>query len=299
MEFLYKLYDMEYFAVGLLIVIAILVFLFLLILFFGKKEENERKLEETKKLELEKNGFKEVEEVKEELKVPEIPQPVLEPVVESEVQKEVPTFENPFVKEELKVEQSNNEVELEIPAISENETSVEESKELMYFDLPIVETKNDETELNSFVSDVENNVVEEKEEVKNMGAVLPKIDIDNLFQTNTEATINKEVVEEIPNIEPINLMTEEVKVETPKVEAPFSSVYTNNELPKKNNNVFELPKFPDFVTINLASKSEHNGIAGATPSIICKQFIFNASSHLYEVSPPTVINITSFWDIIT
>ena len=255
MEFLYKLYDMEYFAVGLLIVIAILVFLFLLILFFGKKEEKERKLEETKKLELEKNGFKEVEEVKEELKVPEIPQPVLEPVVESEIQEEVPTFENPFVKEELKVEQSNNEVELEIPAISENETSVEESKELMYFDLPIVETKNDETELNSFVSDVENNVVEEKE-VKNMGAVLPEIDIDNLFQTNTEATINKEVVEEIPNIEPINLMTEEVKVETPKVEAPFSSVYTNNELPKKNNNVFELPKMADLPKLKEESNVE-------------------------------------------
>ena len=123
MEFLYKLYDMEYFPVALLIVIAILVFLFLLILFFGKKEEKERKLEETKKLELEKNGFKEVETGKEELKVPEIPQPVLEQVenVEQNVQTDavIPTFES-SIEEEINVEQSNDEVitpSFEIPVI--------------------------------------------------------------------------------------------------------------------------------------------------------------------------------------
>ena len=48
MEFLYKLYESEYFGIGLFIVITILTFLFLVILFFGKKDEKVRKLEETK-----------------------------------------------------------------------------------------------------------------------------------------------------------------------------------------------------------------------------------------------------------
>lgn len=244
MEFLYKLYDMEYFPVALLIVIAILVFLFLLILFFGKKEEKERKLEETKKLELEKNGFKEVETGKEELKVPEIPQPVLEQVenVEQNVQTDavIPTFES-SIEEEINVEQSNDEVitpSFEIPVISETENIIEK----------------DEEKLNSFVSDVENNEVEQQEENKSADTVLSEIDIDSLFETNIETAVTEE---EVPDIEPISLeepIFEEVEVS--KVETPFSSVYTNNELSKKDNMAFELPKMADLPKLKEESNVE-------------------------------------------
>lgn len=78
MEFLYKLYDKEYFGIMLFILITVLLLLFLIILFFGKKDEK-KKLEETKKLELANaDAFKEVDDNTKELKVPEIEQPVVE-----------------------------------------------------------------------------------------------------------------------------------------------------------------------------------------------------------------------------
>lgn len=51
MEFLDKLYESNYFGIGLFAVICFLVVTFLIVLFFGKKDEKKRKLEETAKLE--------------------------------------------------------------------------------------------------------------------------------------------------------------------------------------------------------------------------------------------------------
>lgn len=246
MEFLYKLYDMEYFAVGLLIVIAILVFLFLLILFFGKKEEKERKLEETNRLNLEStNAFKEVEAIKEELKIPEIPQPTLD-IIDNDVKEEMvqePTFDVPYVEEPLKTEISNSEsFEMELPKVE-----------------PI---KLDE----SFVSDITTNlndseIVEENSvEIPNVEPVLPEINIDSLFQTNLD-----EVQPEEKNEEQVEV-SEIPKIETPKVEAPFSSVYTNNEMPrmveevkteeKKPVTAFELPKMAEMPKLKEESNIE-------------------------------------------
>ena len=49
-DFLYKLYNYEYFGTYLMIIIAVLVLLFIIVLFFGKKDKKKREIEETKKL---------------------------------------------------------------------------------------------------------------------------------------------------------------------------------------------------------------------------------------------------------
>ncbi len=49
-EFLNRLYNYEYFGTYLLISIAVLILLFIIVLFFGKKDQKNRELEATKKL---------------------------------------------------------------------------------------------------------------------------------------------------------------------------------------------------------------------------------------------------------
>ncbi len=53
----------------------------------------------------------------------------------------------------------------------------------------------------------------------------------------------------------------------------------------------EVPKFPDFVTINCAFESIQRGIDGRIESTTCRYSQFMALEHLYEVSPPIVIKI--------
>ena len=63
MEFLNKLYESNYFGIGLFAVISFLVVTFLVVLFFGKKDEQKRKLENTSNnanLNNDINGFKEI-----------------------------------------------------------------------------------------------------------------------------------------------------------------------------------------------------------------------------------------------
>ena len=59
MEFLNKIYESNYFGIGLFAVISFLVIMFLIVLFFGKKDEKKRKLEETNKLDINNDAFKE------------------------------------------------------------------------------------------------------------------------------------------------------------------------------------------------------------------------------------------------
>ena len=61
MDFLNKLYESNYFGIGLFAVIAFLVVTFLIVLFFGKKDEKKRKLEATQKI-ASNNTFKETTE---------------------------------------------------------------------------------------------------------------------------------------------------------------------------------------------------------------------------------------------
>lgn len=77
MDFLNKLYESNYFGIGLFAVIAFLVVTFLIVLFFGKKDEKKRKLEATQKLTAD-NTFKETTEPT-PVEIPANPEPV-EPI---------------------------------------------------------------------------------------------------------------------------------------------------------------------------------------------------------------------------
>lgn len=218
MEFLYKLYDNEYFGIALFIVIAILIFLFLLILFFGKKDEKKRKLEETKRLELEStNAFKETNENIESLEIPEIKQPEV-------------------LNQDQEVLPVNN-----LENANETEDSMINVPTLDVTDFDLKE----ETKENSPIN-IELPKIDEHKENSNENSV----DIDNLFQTNLELPKENKESEEI--IEKTN------DVISSKIEAPFSSVYVNKEEEikldnTKNNNEFsfELPKMavPESETI--------------------------------------------------
>lgn len=220
MEFLYKLYDNEYFGIGLFIVIAILIFLFLLILFFGKKDEKKRKLEETKKLELENtNAFKESNDTVEALNIPEIEQPVINESVVSENK-----------DQELN---KSDEILFNIPKLEEPVLQSATTQQ------PTVAPTNEV---------VEQSVSEINEDVKASDDVqkpIEDININELFQTNLNELPKEAIVEEVKNED----------IVLPKVEAPFSSVYVNNkeekveQEEKKNINpiMFELPKRVDEV----------------------------------------------------
>lgn len=102
MDFLDTLFRYEYFGPILFGIIAVLIIIFFIILFFGKKDEKERKLEETRRLELANaNAFKE-EDTEVALEVtpsePMVVEPVVTPGLEEAVN-EVPYEDseiNPF-----------------------------------------------------------------------------------------------------------------------------------------------------------------------------------------------------------
>lgn len=76
MDFLNKLYESNYFGIGLFAVISFLVVTFLIVLFFGKKDEKKRKLEETNNIKLDNNNqaFKETSEAQPvEVPMPQAP----------------------------------------------------------------------------------------------------------------------------------------------------------------------------------------------------------------------------------
>lgn len=233
MEFLYKLYESEYFGIGLFIVITILTFLFLVILFFGKKDEKVRKLEETKKLELEnETAFKQTNDNIEDLSIPVIEQPQEEVVVQEQKNTDTPLVEEP--KEEVSnltgvdLAAFNQEVEksLNKPTGLENPTTVEE------------------------IPTISNPKMEE------MQQPVEDVDINNLFQTNIEPiqeenTVQQEKVLDIEEAKP--------EMELPKTEAPFSSVYVNKEetivppvqeVHEEEKQGFELPKMAEMPKLN-------------------------------------------------
>lgn len=237
MEFLYKLYDNKYFGITLFIVIAILIFLFLLILFFGKKDEKKRKLEETKKLELENaNTFKETDENVESLEIQEIAQPNLDLENTSDVSNEI--VQN-------NIEQSNDDILLEIPKLNidddvvvkpELNSSIQDDNAInnLSFELPKIDKSIEKNDDNNELND---------------------INIDDLFQTNIELP-KEEKIENNLSVEPVKEEVQENLNSTFRtVEAPFSSVYINkeenviaNKEPEKNTSfspMFELPKMAD------------------------------------------------------
>lgn len=242
MEFLYKLYDNEYFGIALFIVIAILIFLFLLILFFGKKDEKKRKLEETKRLELESaNAFKETNENVESLEIPEIAQPTLNAGKENAVP--------------LKF---NDEVVLNTPTLDVSSVGSNTINNTVSLDNSLLSSQTSDLESTNLQSNILNNddfidLPKTNDFTTTENVNENSLDIDNLFQTNIElpkenATVdNHQLNIEMPEIK-------EEKHDALKVEAPFSSVYINKqedinktELPEENVQPlgFELPKMAE------------------------------------------------------
>lgn len=238
MEFLYKLYDNEYFGIALFIVIAILIFLFLLILFFGKKDEKKRKLEETKRLELEStNAFKETNENVESLEIPEIAQPTLNVEQENTVPLE-----------------SNDEVVLNTPTLDVSSVNSDNINNTVSSDNNLLNSQTADLDSIDLQSNIlNNNEVIDLPKTSDLATNENSLDIDNLFQTNIELPKENSTVDN----HQLNIEMPEIKEEKHdalKVEAPFSSVYINNqedinkaELPKKNVQPlgFELPKMAE------------------------------------------------------
>lgn len=69
-QFLEKLYNYEYFGTYLMISIAVLVLLFIVILFFGKKDQKNREIEATKKLQQINNDTFKDDSIMEKVEVP-------------------------------------------------------------------------------------------------------------------------------------------------------------------------------------------------------------------------------------
>lgn len=237
MEFLYKLYDNEYFGIALFIVIAILIFLFLLILFFGKKDEKKRKLEETKRLELEStNAFKETNENVESLEIPEIAQPTLNADKENAVSLE-----------------SNDEVVLNTPTLDVSSVDSDTINNTVSLDNSLLNSHNNILNNNEVIDLPKTNDLATNESINENS-----LDIDNLFQTNIELPKENAPVDN----HQLNIEMPEIKEEKHdalKVEAPFSSVYINKqedinkiELPEKNVQPlgFELPKMAESENVN-------------------------------------------------
>lgn len=222
MEFLYKLYETQYFGIGLFIVITILTFLFLVILFFGKKDEKVRKLEETKKLQLEQEpAFKEVNDNGASLDIPVIEQPLNE--VSEQVEPIAP-IEEPVVAPIE--EESANEFKMEVNESLQNIEPTVEVEEPTPAVEPILEPNNE-------------------------------VNLDDLFQTN--GVIEEHVLEPVVEAQEENHIEEVqpvVNEEVTQVEEPV----TSTEPSFKPFPDFELPKKMEMPKLNEEEKAEEQTI---------------------------------------
>ncbi len=243
-DFLNRLYSYEYFGTYLMISIAVLILLFVIILFFGKKDQKNREIEETKKLQQIKSedAFKEEENLS-KVEVEDIKEPVKE--------------ENPSVNEPVIVPSIEEE-----PLVSEVDT------------LPNIPTANEIENLTTSietVSELENNNLEKpilnaipniEEEKVSEGPVLePEEELPLVFDSSDAPQIPEFNLDEIisstvdtNNIEPAKEEIDSLTMEMPKIEeAPkpkevFSSVFVEEtpkeevkEIKKDDEEDFELP----------------------------------------------------------
>lgn len=201
-EFLNTIYNYEYFGFYLIMSIIILVVLFLIILFFGKKDQKNREIEATKKLQqINEDAFKE---------------------------------ENG--EEKLEINSINKESNLEDTIVVTNFDDmptlnyVEENEDIPEPELPIIERATEE------VKDENNGDMFEPllEKIEEKPLVLDNTNIFSSELVNNEDEVDKEFKKEndeieVPkfNLESIIKDTEELKmVEKPLNSEPiFSSVY--------------------------------------------------------------------------
>jgi len=245
MDFLSSLYSNENFGIILFAVISILVLAFLLILFFGKKDQKDRKLAETKKIELENQeqeqasvAFQETEPAK-PIEIP------VEPIAETMVR-----TPNLVLNEDLITEANQEEIPNPVELINQVPKPLEEpvmpnkefdfdalaasiSKELESIgkpepEAPIEEPKQEETKIPTFDSLVELtskalNPEEKEEPAKNASEMPSALEV-------------KEKKEEV--------------MDKPKMPRPtqFSSVFVTKKketIPEIKEDIKEEPEIPE------------------------------------------------------
>lgn len=202
MNLIYKLYDMEYFGVGLIAVILFLIITFIIILFCGKKEEKERKLMETRKLDLQN----EIETLKTVEK-------------DNDITKNIPVINQPEIESVIEKSEENTErFEDIVPTSVEEVPSLEEVVEEPILE-EIVEYKEDFTkDITSEINSIMNEVVEpKKEETVKMNRT--NIPLSSVYAPKTE---NKEI--ELPKMAELPKKKEEVSSAKEEM-ADFDSLF--------------------------------------------------------------------------
>lgn len=210
-EFLNTIYSYEYFGFYLILAIIVLVILFLMILFFGKKDQKNREIEATKKLEqINADAFKE-EDMKEPLELSDVENKTFDDTIVVPNVNEMPTLN--YVEEAEEIPEPILPIMENISEVKEENTNVYEPILEKVEEKPLV---FDNTNVLNVVEDIKENSSEET-------IVVPKV----------EETIKEESPAFVPNFDFESIMKdiEEVKVEEKLVnnEPVFSSVYA----PKK------------------------------------------------------------------
>lgn len=167
-DFIYKLYNNDNFTLYLTIILIILVILFFIVLFFGKKD---KKLQETKKLELSKvkDTFKE-EEKKEKVEVEGTLIP--EPTEVTEI------IFNP--EEKAKEEVSEKEVEINTEELENHFDELSNALEKDLSDLENIKKEFDDIELPKLEEKKEEKVVEKPSPQVFSSVFAPKKEVDDL-----------------------------------------------------------------------------------------------------------------------
>jgi len=224
-EFLNNLYSYEYFGFYLILSIIVLVILFIIILFFGKKDQKEREIEATKKLQqINSEAFK--EETNEE-KLELSSEHYLDDTIVVPNINDVPIFNN--------VEEDDEIPEPVIPVVEQEEPVVDEIK----IEAPVVEEEQQEEF--SFEPLLEK--IEEKPLAIDNTNIFNEEFVEQVIETPKVEI--KPVVEEIEvpefNFDEIVKDVEEVKLNESYNKGPqiFSSVYVPE---KKEEPVIEMPK---------------------------------------------------------
>ena len=251
-EFLNKLYSYEYFGVYLIIAIIVLVILFFVILFMGKKDQKEREISATKKLQQinNENAFKEDSTIGTVEVTPDVPVkdnlndtvvlPTLEeaPVISSSESvessaeaNEAPTFEmynNPTVEQ-----MSSQSVEFNNPGPSNLDTGINEPINSTPILSPIEEKPlvfnesfdNVTSDLNTSLEDT---------------IPLQPISENNNYDSNNQINDSKEV--EVPTFN-INELMNDVKPVEEKTEIKTESpIFSFDELVKEDEIKKEEPQ---------------------------------------------------------
>lgn len=260
-EFLNTIYSYEYFGFYLIMAIIVLVILFLVILFFGKKDQKNREIEATKKLEqINTDAFKK-EPIEEKLEInePNKETNLEDTIVVSNIE-DMPTLN--YVEE-------NEEIPEPVLPTMENivEEKVEEKTDIYEPILDKIEEKplaldNTNTFTNEFISQVEeSSIVENNDIVKEDASEEIKVSEFNLenIMKDIEDTKEVEVKEKPINNEPIfssvyvpekeeaEPIKEEIPVEKAMEDLEFELPSLKKEETEENNREeIEVPILKDY-----------------------------------------------------